>query len=596
MNKKILAGVVVSACIFIIISIAYACVYLDIDADWRIFMGVGDTAEVYAWVNAGGPATDWDWAWPSEFYDVSQSDSGYDSTLEFTCDTAGLYETRVDGDSQYGWDRAYTDVYVVEVGLDQVDGAFVALYEDEEDELIQVVISLEPSQLNTGKVKLYASGGITVCSDEQGNNQISLPATWYVSTGQVPSCVWVKGTSVSSELNDASLEITYETYWSPVLDEDTVEFTVLDVEITEPDGPPDFDHQFSFNSASPGVCSIPETGYLTGTTNTDISTLDDGLKWTLSDHPSEPTGPQVTFTYTGLPSSNSGFGEKTLTLEYSNTGIKDTKTIEIFFEPTATNHPGAGSGTTPNWFYYWQNAGVISTDFEYDSNQLWGNYINGQLYLGPNAIGPDWDPTANGWPDNTVVFKNRYYHTTINSGDDGIARTWARSDDYQEVPYGNEVTPFSTIITWDDSDPQTDENDWMDSADNMEGDSYLPGTQYYDDELDLTDALTETNTYGKTGIDLVAVVCAHESQHKENDSLQGYDGDSDGIPDSDENSSGYNLNPYRKDTYDTATVFNHNPYFNMGDDEFLCCMVEAGVDEVDSNIDWSKDGKQWHQP
>lgn len=588
MNKYLLTGVVILACICIVISIAYACLDLDIDSDYKVYVKVDNTVYVDAWVYAGGPVytqNGWIWTWPAAFGDDDQYDTEDESTSWSVCDTAGAYEIRVDAGGPNGEDSDTTQVYVIDPEIEDNPPNRDTPEYTEYQTGMNVYYKIEPtSGWTPSDVRLYIEDSSSelikyvALSNGLGEQTAYWDGKhtrgWWAEPGQYTAKIRVR---------------IYGTYiWSSAHT-----FYVLDVEITEPDGDPDYDHQFSFNSASPGVCSIPETGYLTGTTNTDIPALDADLKWTLSDHPSEPTGPQVTFTYTGLPSSNSGFGEKTLTLEYSNTGIKDTKTIEIFFEPTATNHPGAGSGTTPNWFYYWQNTGVISTDFEYDPDPEgehpwgWFNDDNEQLYLGPNAIGPDWDPTANGWPDNTVVFTNHYYHTTINSGGNGFAQTYAQNDDYQVVPYGSQNTPFSTIITWDDPNPNAGENDWMDSADDNLGG---------DDELDLTDALTETNTYGNTGIDLVVVVCAHESQHKENYLLTGDDNDSDGIPDSHENSSGYYLNPDRPDTYNVVSIWPDGNYEGMGDDEFLCCMAEAGVEEVDSNIDWSKDGKQWHQP
>ena len=48
----------------------------------------------------------------------------------------------------------------------------------------------------------------------------------------------------------------------------------------------------------------------------------------------------VPFNDRGLPDPHPDFGPKRIT-------------VEIFFEPTAVNHPGDGSGEIPNWFHYW---------------------------------------------------------------------------------------------------------------------------------------------------------------------------------------------------------------------------------------------------
>ncbi len=62
--------------------------------------------------------------------------------------------------------------------------------------------------------------------------------------------------------------------------------------------------------------------------------------------------------FTALPANNASFGEKkvTATIDGLN-GVFAGKT-KIFFDRDAKNHPGTGTGTTPNWYFYWQQGAV----------------------------------------------------------------------------------------------------------------------------------------------------------------------------------------------------------------------------------------------
>jgi len=132
---------------------------------------------------------------------------------------------------------------------------------------------------------------------------------------------------------------------------------------------PDSTEHYAFNGGNPGFCEI----YGRGTTW--ILGLESGLEWTLTpisgsaltSYPYPPKGYSVWFYYTGLPSSNSQFGEKTITLTHPQFPAgcnQDSQTVEVFFSRDATNNPG---GDDPNWFYYWKGDNVVSdlSSFEY---------------------------------------------------------------------------------------------------------------------------------------------------------------------------------------------------------------------------------------
>jgi hypothetical protein len=430
----------------------------------------------------GGPVVEWDWDWETGAYDVNQSDSDYESTSWGKYSSTGIYDVTVQAWDEYYQDsRASVDVYVIDVNLG--DGGYVALNDDDDDDsgwpdkddigpvidendLVQLSTSISPPPytLRTGYVILKALSGsdkIRVWYDSEKNNEITLPTQWYVVRGFPPSSVWVEGIAVSSEPNDVVLELSFKPYYEPTLDAETAEFTVLNVQITEPDGDPNYDNEFAFDSNTPGVCDVNATG------TTGISSLNADLEWTLEDIsdpcttltavPDPCVGPSVTFTYTGLPSSNSQFGEKTLTLEHGPSGFQDTRTIEIFFVPDANNHPGEGAGTSPNWFYYWKEGGVVSDlasenpkyDFEWGTDPRYEGFCglydarDDTLYVyggAAHVFDPPRDPID-------TDFENIYYNITIRSGRNGIANTTAiPGDDIQVIPWG-EGDPNTIAIT-----------------------------------------------------------------------------------------------------------------------------------------------------
>lgn len=54
----------------------------------------------------------------------------------------------------------------------------------------------------------------------------------------------------------------------------------------------------------------------------------------------------------GLPTDNSAFGAKTVSLSIIGAGEMDTATVEIFYPRDSSNHAG-GQGGSPNWYHYW---------------------------------------------------------------------------------------------------------------------------------------------------------------------------------------------------------------------------------------------------
>jgi len=65
------------------------------------------------------------------------------------------------------------------------------------------------------------------------------------------------------------------------------------------------------------------------------------------------TGPSAKLTLSGLPASNSSFGEHSVTADVRDKST--TRHYKLFFSflPFAKSHPGEGSGITPDWHYYY---------------------------------------------------------------------------------------------------------------------------------------------------------------------------------------------------------------------------------------------------
>jgi len=128
-----------------------------------------------------------------------------------------------------------------------------------------------------------------------------------------------------------------------------------------------------YKDGSPGVCGVecsvvaaPDTkemrGFLEGKITWSIdSTQGSTLSWqngatgaynAVDDYWYEKA------IYTGLPTNNSAFGEKTATYTISGLGCQGQGKAKVFFKAEAKNHPGEGSGSTPNWYYYWSQTGA----------------------------------------------------------------------------------------------------------------------------------------------------------------------------------------------------------------------------------------------
>lgn len=114
-------------------------------------------------------------------------------------------------------------------------------------------------------------------------------------------------------------------------------------------------HVFSTDTPAQLVLELQAT--------TDPAELAEQVIWDIPEIPGStrtldpPTGmgAQMRVTYSGMPASNSAFGEKTVSasLDQSACPIRDSGTFKVYFPRDARNHPEP-SPDWPNWLYYWK--------------------------------------------------------------------------------------------------------------------------------------------------------------------------------------------------------------------------------------------------
>ncbi len=157
-----------------------------------------------------------------------------------------------------------------------------------------------------------------------------------------------------------------------------VEVTVLEIELLNPSGDPtksaeaaDGVNEFTFDSSTTGYCYIKCEASLNPDTSEPQAWAQKNLVWSITPGISGSTlkwgdydgttftekdnkGKLVWARFAGLPANHDQFGNKTVKLT-SCTTTELTTPIQIFYNKTATNHPGGQAGS-PNWFHYWSQA------------------------------------------------------------------------------------------------------------------------------------------------------------------------------------------------------------------------------------------------
>jgi len=119
---------------------------------------------------------------------------------------------------------------------------------------------------------------------------------------------------------------------------------------------------------------------------------DEPVKWKMEKvGDAEPEYEPPTVTVNGamvvskLPENNSDFGNKKIWASACGTTSAPV-TVEVFFPPEMKNHPNKGTGTTPNWFYYWMQTKAAK---DADGNSVKAEYD-------PDCKGPSSERAQNG--------------------------------------------------------------------------------------------------------------------------------------------------------------------------------------------------------
>jgi hypothetical protein len=272
MKRKFFNGMVIFACIFIFIRLAYACEPINIIIWDDIKHTVAnsdesDWAEVIADVEAGGPATEWNWIAPPELSIHSYSEHDYYSGVSFWSPTTGRYQVWAEAWNDvpsYDSDWAYVYVFLMDLDISGVNdedeedpGEYICVNDDDdnnngtpdkdetgtvsgEDDLVAISLSYEPSNLDPGYIELkipYSDSIKVWSSSEKGTLVLDKDhryKRWQV--GSQPSTLWVEGYSTGT-LQQLWLGYSNSTnpyqpsYPGGEKNHDTVKFTVYNAEL-----------------------------------------------------------------------------------------------------------------------------------------------------------------------------------------------------------------------------------------------------------------------------------------------------------------------------------------------------------------------------
>lgn len=248
--------------------------------------------------------------------------------------------------------------------------------------------------------------------------------------------------------------------------------------------------------------------------------------------PSPPVGTTVDFYYAGLPTQNKDFGEKKyIKASLQAYDVAESVRVYVYFpvDNDISNHPG---GTSPNWFYYWQEGNAVPnmSGVIYDSGIGYGETSpTGTIKIGPAADNIHYPcdtpaPGCYGFLINGIGFGG----DAIN-GMDCTAEVVAH-ERYHAWVYAN----------------------------------WRIGGQWYND-------YGGPRTTGPGGNDI----------------------DGDWLPNEYENDVSHTL-PTNSDTHDVARIRNNPSYRAYGDEEYMAMLAGNGV-TGDHQKDWSAGtySKQW---
>ncbi len=231
---------------------------------------------------------------------------------------------------------------------------------------------------------------------------------------------WEIGTGANAVYKAPAMDDPEEPECTAKLPMTVAKLTMFEIKMITPKGNPasateakdsgDGQNEFTYDSASTGVLTMDLKSEISPSSIssdtkekikddckfTVVDIMGSTKAWNSANSGGKPTlkgsDLEATVKFTTLPTQNSSFGKKEAKVFYK--GIKViANDYEVFFNKTATNHPGGTTGN-PNWFYYWKEGGVCSipSTAKYNSNIYYGRCFPGTSTI--IELGP-WAPKTN---------------------------------------------------------------------------------------------------------------------------------------------------------------------------------------------------------
>ena len=383
----------------------------------------------------------------------------------------------------------------------------------------QVTLNLAPAGL-TGTLKLLAASGggrIRVWRDAGKTSAVAMPAEWNLSGGYTfPTTLYVEGINASAAPRDVHLRLRYTSEGNQQIDDD-IRLTVFKVDLITPAGDPvnaavqsgDGQNEFTYSSANPGVLTmnlkarVAPSGMASQIKDQCLFTVDTITGSTLAWGSSNPNGKPTangddllaTVTFTGLPVNNTAFGNKKAAV-YFNTRKQDEKNYEVFFPKQERNHPGTGSGSTPNWYYYWAGAAVPGYDLTSGTYSYADGSADDYAQYNGNPNNPHY--TIHGPASAGHEQYNSAGLTVDRKGIDTCAATLVHEKQHRQTDL--DWLPGGAWFAKTDGDGDELPDDWEDAHtaqgfDKTKASSFTPAFIYGDDE----EVWCEMNALGRTG-------------------------------------------------------------------------------------------------
>ncbi len=312
----------------------------------------------------------------------------------------------------------------------------------------------------------WPAGEVTIEAHERTGYVFSK----WVGTGEATCAPTFPYAPTTGRLDDTEHPITCDTITLTMDQARQVKavFASLPVQLSEPNLDPVNDNHYVFDTNTPGVCTVsPVVNVACGKYQWTLDPIEGSTK---SVSPDPPNVYNPVFTYTTLPSANSEFGNKTLTVSRADGSEWTARVVQIFYTGTADNHPEVanpintmvaqdGSGCIPNWFYYWRQTSACLGEplICNQSHAFWNTSVSPprwEAHIGRNA-NLYYHPCPDLAADPNLTFGDNGPHQWAASGIDTFA--WECRHEGRHVEAYNIWWPGGDNYRAGNSDYQFDE-------------------------------------------------------------------------------------------------------------------------------------------